>query len=52
MKLTSLVLILMGMATFAFGGAIDAPEISAASATSAVALLSGCVVMIRGRRKK
>ncbi len=51
MKMISLVTVLLGMATFAFG-AVDVPEINATSATSALALLSGGVMMLRGRRKK
>lgn len=52
MRMISLVTILMAMATFAFGGNVNVPEISATSATSALALLSGGVMMLRGRRKK
>ena len=50
MKMISLFTILMAMATFAFG-AVEVPEISATSATSALALLSGGVMMLRGRKK-
>jgi hypothetical protein len=42
-------LLLIGMATFAFG---SVPEISPASAGSAIALISGAVLVMRGRRKK
>ncbi len=52
MKLMSLVLILTGMASFAFAVDLSVPEINATSATSALALLSGTVMMLRGRRKK
>ena len=47
----SLFTILLAMATFAFGAVLEVPEISATSATSALALLSGGVMMLRGRKK-
>jgi hypothetical protein len=43
-------LLLMGMASFA--GATAVPEISPASAGSALALISGALLVMRGRRKK
>jgi len=49
MKLTGMVLLLVGAATFAF--ASPAPEINAGSAGSAVALLSGALLVLRSRKK-
>ena len=45
------ILLLIGMATFAVAQSV-APEISPASAGSAIALISGAVLVMRGRRKK
>ena len=50
MKLLGSLLLLVGMASFAFGTSV--PEISPASAGSAIALVSGAVLVMRGRRKK
>ena len=50
MKLVGSLLILVGMANFAFG--VGVPEISPASAGSALALVSGAILIIRGRRRK
>jgi hypothetical protein len=49
-------LLLIGVASAAFaqlhpGPQSSAPEIAAGSATSALALLSGALLVIRGRRK-
>jgi len=53
MKLTGMMLLLAGAATCAFAGvSVAAPEISPASGASALALLSGALLIIRGRRKK
>ena len=43
-------LLLVGTAAFAFG-ATTVPEIGVGSAGSAIALLSGAVLVFRGRRK-
>jgi len=43
-------LLLMGMGSAAFATAV--PEINPASASSAVALVSGALLVMRGRRKK
>jgi hypothetical protein len=51
MKMLGILTLLLSSATFAFGG-IGVPEVSAGSATSAVALLSGALLVLRGRRKK
>jgi hypothetical protein len=50
MKLLGSLLLLIGMANFAFGTGV--PEISPASAGSAIALISGAVLVMRGRRQK
>lgn len=50
MKLAGSVLLFLGIAAFASATAV--PEINAGSAGSALALLSGALLMIRSRRKK
>jgi hypothetical protein len=50
LKLLGSMLLLIGMASVAF--AQVAPEISPASAGSAIALISGAVLVMRGSRKK
>ena len=50
MKLTGMFLLLAGMATFAFASPA-APEINAGSAGSALALLSGALLVLRSRKK-
>ncbi len=45
-------LLLLGAANFAFAGGVSTPEIDGASAVSAVALLSGGLLVLRARRKK
>jgi hypothetical protein len=44
------VLLLIGMGSAAFANSV--PEINPASAGSALALISGAVLVMRGRRKK
>ena len=51
MRLLGYMLLLMGMGSAAFGTAVAAPEISPASASSALALVSGVLLVMRGRRK-
>lgn len=51
-KLFGSMLLLMGMAGFAFGPPSPVPEISPDSAATALALISGAVLVMRGRRKK
>jgi hypothetical protein len=51
MKFVGIVLLLVGLSTFAFAGFTAVPEISPASGVAALALLSGAVLVIRGRRK-
>jgi len=51
-KLIGAMVLLMGMGTFASALNVSAPEISPASAGSAIALIAGAVLVMRGRRKK
>lgn len=50
-KALGTMLLLAGTASFAVAGVHLAPEIDPGSAVSAVALLSGALLVIRGRRK-
>jgi hypothetical protein len=50
-RIVGMMLLLAGASTFAMG-AFTVPEIGASSAGSAVALLSGTLLIIRGRGKK
>ncbi len=52
MKLSGVVLLFIGLGCAALAGPLSAPEISPASAGSAMALISGAVLVMRGRRKK
>lgn len=53
MRIVGMALLLVGVAGFAFGGfTLNAPEIDASSGGSAIALLSGGLLIIRARRKK
>ena len=52
MKLMGAMLLLMGMGSFASAISVSAPEISPASAGSAIVLISGAVLVMRGRRRK
>ena len=52
MKLAGVVLLFVGLGSAAFAGPAVAPEISPASAGSALALISGVVLVIGGRRRK
>ena len=49
-KLIAVVLFGIGIQSFV-AAAVGAPEIDPASATSAIALLAGAIVLIRGRRR-
>ena len=51
MKLIGSMLLLMGMASFV-SASVTVPEISPASAGSALTLISGALLVIRGRSKK
>ena len=51
MKFFGMMLLLLGSSSLAFAGLVAAaPEISAASGVGALALLSGALLVIRGRR--
>jgi hypothetical protein len=52
MKLLGLGMILAGAASVAFASGVPVPEIDGTSAVSAVALISGGLLVIRGRRRK
>jgi LPXTG-motif cell wall-anchored protein len=52
MKFVGIALLLVGLSSAVMAGTPTAPEISPASAAAALALLSGAVLVIRGRRKK
>lgn len=51
-KIIGFSLLLMGAASFAMAGSVAAPEIDGASATAAIALLSGSLLVLRSRRKR
>jgi len=52
MKSVGMVLLLVGLSTLAFAGSQTVPEISPASGVAALAMVSGAVLVIRGRRKR
>jgi hypothetical protein len=52
MKLLGCALLLTGMAGFVFGPPSPVPEISPDSASTALVLISGALLVMRGRRKK
>ncbi len=52
MKTVGMILLLIGCSGFVFAGAPATPEISPATGVGALALVSGAVLVIRGRRKK
>ena len=52
MRLVGLMLLLIGVSGLAMALAPAAPEIDPSSGTSALALLSGALLVIRGRCKK
>jgi hypothetical protein len=51
-KVIGFSLLLVGAASFAMATPVSAPEIDGASATTAIALLSGSLLVLRSRRKK
>lgn len=51
MKIAGMMLLMAGLAGFAVADSVIVPEISAGSAGSAMALLSGIMLVIRGRRR-
>ena len=52
MKFVGMVLLFVGISSFAIAGVNPVPEISPASGVGALALLSGALLVIRSRRKK
>ncbi len=52
MKVIGLILLMVGAAAMASAQVAAAPEIDANSAGSAVALLSGSLLILKSRRKK
>ena len=52
MKSVGLVLLLVGCSGVVLAGNLTAPEISATSGAAALTVLSGAILVIRGRRKK
>jgi hypothetical protein len=52
MKLLGSMLLLMGMGSLVFAQPVPTPEISPDSAATALALISGALLVMRGRRKK
>ena len=51
-KITGTILMLLGTAGFAFAGVTTVPEIDPAMGIGALTLLSGALLVIRGRRKR
>ncbi len=51
-KALGMMLLLVGVSSFAMAATVAVPEIGAGSVGSAVALVSGALLVIRGRRKK
>ena len=45
-------LLFTGLSSFAIAGGVAAPEIGPASGVAAFALLSGALLVVRGRRKR
>ena len=52
MKIAGMLVLLLGVSSFAFAGGNPVPEISAASGVAAITLVSGALLVIRSRRKK
>jgi hypothetical protein len=52
MKIAGLVLLLVGLSGSIIAGPVSAPEIDPGSAAGAIALVSGALLVIRGRRKR
>lgn len=51
-RISTLVVLTIGMAAAAFAHVSSVPEIDPGSATTALALVSGVLLIIRGRRRK
>jgi hypothetical protein len=46
------IILFLALATSAFAGAVSVPEIDATSATAALTLLAGGILVLRSRRAK
>jgi hypothetical protein len=51
LKAAGMFLILVGVSSFALANITVTPEINAGSASSALALVSGAILVFRGRKK-
>ncbi|SPE34809.1 exported hypothetical protein [Candidatus Sulfopaludibacter sp. SbA6] len=51
-KIVGMLLLVIGVSGAAMAFQVDTPEINAGSGVSALALVSGALLVIRGRRKK
>ena len=51
MRTLAIFILVAGTATIAFAPPVDVPEVNADSVTTALALLSGGLLVFRGRRK-
>jgi hypothetical protein len=51
LKTVGMLLLLIGVSGFAMADITAAPEINPSSASTALALLSGAILVIRGRKK-
>jgi len=51
-KALATLILLVGTATFAFGQPTPVPEIDANTSIAAITLVSGALVVFRGRRRK
>ena len=52
MKLAGTVLLLVGLPSLVLGGVSAVPEIDAGSGAAALIVLSGALLVIRGRRRR
>lgn len=52
MKTVGMMLLLVGLSSFAVGGTPQTPEISPATGVAALTLVSGALLVIRARRKR
>jgi hypothetical protein len=52
MKLVGMMMLFVGISGSAFAGVVLAPEIDASSATAAVTLITGGLLVLRARRRK
>lgn len=52
MRFAGTILLFVGLSSLALAGTFTVPEISPASGAAALALISGALLVIRGRRKR